>query len=52
MGEAVLVVDMVKDFVYGKLKTDRPQMEVRGYNPFSGEELSWADAGRHDVPSP
>ena len=29
MSEAVVVVDMVKDFVHGKLKTDRTQRTTR-----------------------
>ena len=29
----------------------RPQMEAKGYNPHSGQELPWHEAGRHEMPT-
>ena len=29
----------------------RPQLEGKGYDPASGEELGWRDVGRHEQPS-
>ena len=50
-GELVIDVDRLKAAPKRPSTWFRPQFEAKGYDPFSGDELSWRDAGRHEQPT-
>ena len=50
-GELVIDVDRLKAAPKRPSAWFRPQFEAKGYDPFSGDELSWRDAGRHEQPT-
>ena len=50
-GELVLDVERLNRAPKRPSTWFRPQLEEKGYNPFSGEELTWRQVGRHEQPA-
>ena len=49
--ELVIDVDRLRQAPKRPSTWFRPQLENKGYEPSSGEELEWGDVGRHEAPS-
>lgn len=50
-GELVIDVARLKRAPKRPSTWFRPQLEAKGYNPFSGGELNWREVGRHEQPT-
>ena len=50
-GELVIDVDRLRRAPKRPSNWFRPQLEGKGYDPASGQELDWRDVGRHEQPS-
>ena len=50
--ELVISVDRLRKAPKRPSTWFRPQLEAKGYDPMSGQELSWKEVGRHQQPTP